>query len=150
MTTHHVERPSLRGAVVTAVVYVGGLLWTFLAAGDDAELNGTTVWLIPAYGLVALPFFAVTFGKRRYNSITLTDETLTVGRRRLSTEGLRVHPGPTPTGTPILGGSYGVPMGWGSIVVTGADGRNWRVATRRPEELTRALTEVTTRAAGHR
>ena len=148
MTTLYVERPSLRGAVVTAVVYVGGLLWTFLAA--DGPVTAASLWLIPVFGLVALPFFAVTFGKRRYNSITLTDGTLAVGRRRLSTQGLTVHPGPTPTGTPILGGSYGVPMGWGSIVVTGADGRNWRVATRRPEELTRALTEVTTRAAGHR
>ena len=141
MSTHYVERPSARGAVITVVVLVVGLVWSYLAA-DDAELNARTIWLIPAFGLVALPFFGLSYSKRRYYSITLTDHTLTVGRAHLPAQGLRVHPGPPPTGTPLLGGAYGAPMGWATVVVTGADGRNWRVATRRPEEFTRALAEV--------
>ena len=143
MTPRFVDRPSPRAAVITGAVFVAFLLWLFLPRVVDGTLRASDLWLVPVFGLVTLPFLAVTLGKRRYGSITLTDDELTVGRARLPVRGLRVHPGQAPRGTPLLGGAYGAPMGWSTVVLEGADGRYWRVATRRPEEFTRALSAVT-------
>ena len=65
-----------------------------------------------------------------------------MGRSHLSASGLRVHAGDAPTESPLLGGAYGVPLGWATVTVAGGDGRLWRVATRQPEEFTRAVEQL--------
>ena len=143
MTPRFVDRPSARPALLTAAVYVGFLLWLYVPHIADGTLRASDLWLVPGFGLVALPFFAVTLGKRRYGSVVLTDDELRVGRARMPARGLRVHPGEAPRGTPQLGGAYGAPVGWATVVLVGPDGRYWRVATRRPEEFAAALSSVT-------
>ena len=137
MGVRYQERPSLRGAGRTAVVFALFLAWVYVP--HLSEVRAADLWLIPAFGLVAAPFAAVSLSKRRYHSITLTDQWLTVGRVRMPATGVSADDGPAPAGTPLLCGAYAAPMGWRKVVVTGPDGRPWRVATKQPEQLLAAL-----------
>jgi hypothetical protein len=142
LDARYVERPSLRGTAVTVVLFAAVLAAIYLPDLIDGTLSARDLVIAPILGLVALPFAVLPWSKRRYHSITLTDDVLTVGRAQLPTRGLRVHEGDPPPGTPVLGGAFGEPLGWSTVVVVGQDGRPWRIATRRPAEFIRALSDA--------
>jgi len=137
--THYTEQPSTRGTTVTLVLYGLFLIWVYAEDVVSGTFEPSSLALVPAFGLVALPFAVLPLSKRRYHGITLTADTLRVGRASLPATGLSLVDGPPPPGTPLLGGAYGVPMGYDVVVVEGADKRQWRIATRRPAELSAAL-----------
>jgi len=137
--TRYTEQPSTRGTTVTLALFGLFLVWLYAEDVVSGTFEPSTLALVPVFGLVALPFAVLPLSKRRYHSITLTDDALSVGRASLPAAGLSLVDGPPPPGTPLLGGAYGVPMGYDVVVVEGADRRQWRIATRRPAELRAAL-----------
>jgi hypothetical protein len=139
VTTQYVERPSLRGAWVATGLYTALLLVTYVPVVRDGTFRASDLAVAPLLGLIVLPFVLLPLGKRRYHSILLHDGELVVGRARVSAAGLRPVHEPAGPGVPLLGGAYGVPMGWATVVVESAEGQRWRIATRRPQQLAAAL-----------
>lgn len=88
-----------------------------------------------------------SYSKRRYHSITLTEETLRVGRETVRTADIDPGPhaeeGAEPARVRLMGGAYDVPLGMDSVVIKTRQGDYLQIATRHPERLSQALNGLT-------
>jgi len=94
-------------------------------------------WAIPVW-IALLTMWSID----RYGTITLTRETLTVGRESIPVQQLAPPGVPTDGAVRRFGGSYRSTAGRGSIVLVLRDGSGISFDVRDPQALLRALTAV--------
>jgi DUF3093 family protein len=140
------ERLPKAWSVTCLTAFAAGVVWTGTQTLPDGI--GAFLALTCAYLFVLVPLLGVPISKRRYHRIQLTTEVLRVGRERLPVADLD----PASIGAPyepagseprLVGGAYGPPLGWSSVVVRTRRGEPLVICTRDPDALLAALAQVT-------
>ncbi|GII29550.1 hypothetical protein [Planotetraspora mira] len=125
---------------IWAVVMVWSF-WDYRSRTGEVPLDALLVLGPLFFAVFSIPGL-VSYSKRRYHTITLTPQTLRVGRDSLPVAGLTLESPDSGKPPRLLGGASGVPMGMREVVFGGRGGERYLVAVLDPDAFLAALGRV--------